>query len=340
MLRDRWPFGRKTRSFTLQWHLTNACDGNCRHCYDRSELGEPAFEQAMRILDDFRGFCRKRRVAPHVCLSGGDPFRYSHFWELYREIDAANLHVSLLANPIEPAEIDRLVAIRPPVYYQVSLEGLREHNDQMRGQGHFDRTLAFLDAARDRRLTTHVMLTLTRDNFDQVIPLGDLLRFHTLRFTFNRLSAVGQGADLALPSREEFVDFLQQYQRAAMANPVFGFKDNLFNILRHRHGQKLLPGCTGFGCGAAFNFVALLPNGEVHACRKFPSPLGNAFEQALGEIYDSTAAKAYRAGSAACRGCPIKSKCGGCLAVAFGQGRTPLTDRDPHCFIASNGSHS
>ena len=29
-------------------------------------------------------------------------------------------------------------------------------------------------------------------------------------------------------------------------------------------------GCTGFGCGAAFNFMAVLPDGEVHACRKVP----------------------------------------------------------------------
>ena len=35
MIRDRWFFGRATRSFTLQWHLTNACPFHCRHCYDR-----------------------------------------------------------------------------------------------------------------------------------------------------------------------------------------------------------------------------------------------------------------------------------------------------------------
>jgi len=85
-----------------------------------------------------------------------------------------------------------------------------------------------------------------------------------------------------------FRDFLIEYQKAAGNNPSIGFKDSLFNILNYENNQKLTGGCTGFGCGAAFNFVSLLPDGEVHACRKFPSYIGNMHEKHLKDIYHSS----------------------------------------------------
>jgi selenobiotic family peptide radical SAM maturase len=334
MLRDRWPGGRRTRSFTLQWHLTNACAFHCRHCYDRTRRGELSLEEANRVLTGLADFSRQNRVRPQVCLTGGDPLAYPHFWELYETAAQAGMPISILGNPVAGEVIARLKRVAEPLYYQVSLEGIGEQNDAIRGAGHYARTLEFLEAAREMGLRTHVMLTLTRANLNQVVPLGEALRLLTCRLTFNRLSQVGGGADLEAPTREEYVAFLKEYLAARRTNPVLGVKDNLLNIIRHHFRQPLYGGCTGFGCGAAFNFVALLPDGEVHACRKFPSPIGHILENSLGNIYESAAAKRYRGGPEACRSCQLRKACGGCLAVAHGQGLDPLRDRDPHCFMA------
>lgn len=336
MLHERWFLGRRTSSFTLQWHLTNACQFHCRHCYDRADRGALGLTQALDVLTDLLRFCCRRRVTPCVSLSGGDPLLYPYFWELYQAIAAAGIRVALLANPIDEPTIRRLLAERRPDCYQVSLEGLREQNDAVRGPGHFDRTMRFLSDARRLGLATHVMLTLTRANLDDVVPLGELLLGRTERFTFSRLASVGQAVDLETPRRAEFIAFLKRYARAARANPVLSCKDNLFNILRRRHGRRLLGGCTGFGCGAAFNFVALLPDGEVHACRKFPSPIGNLLKNDLGAVYDSPAARAYRRGPTACQACRLRGACGGCPAVAYGRGFNPLVDRDPDCFLSQH----
>ena len=109
-------------------------------------------------------------------------------------------------------------------------------------------------------------------------------------------------------------------------------KDNLLSILLEQEGLEPFGGCTGFGCGAAFNFLALLSDGEVHACRKMPSLIGNLKEAGLEEIYDSAAAQRYRRGCAACRDCPLHPTCGGCLAVTASLGGDPFTERDPFCF--------
>ncbi|MHC1745190.1 MAG: thio(seleno)oxazole modification radical SAM maturase SbtM [Syntrophobacteraceae bacterium] len=319
--------------FTLQWHITQACDLRCRHCYDRSQIGALELPKAMAVLDDLHAFCRSRQVRGQVSFSGGNPFLHPHFEELYAAAAERGFNVAILGNPVPRHRIEALMAIDQPVFYQVSLEGLRDHNDWVRGEGHFDRVLELLDVLRDLGIYSMVMLTLTRDNMGQVIPLAELLRDKADLFTFNRLSRVGEGASLQLPSRNDYRAFLESYYAAAAHNPVIALKDNLINVMLHQKGLELFGGCTGYGCGAAFNFTAVLPDGEVHACRKLPSPIGHLRHATLGEIYESDAANAYRAGCRACDGCTIRPVCGGCLAVSYGAGKNPLEEKDPYCYL-------
>lgn len=324
----------ESRDFTLQWHLTQACDLHCRHCYDRSARAAVPVGDALRVLDDLGAFCRERRVNPTVSFSGGNPLLHPHFLAIYRSAADRGFGLNILGNPAPRRSIEGLVAVRAPRFFQVSLEGLPEHDDWVRGAGHFERTVRFLRDLKDLGVPTMVMLTLTDGNLDQVLPLAARLRGLADDFHFNRLAMVGEGANLRLPGRERYARFLEEYLEAARRDPALGLKDNLFNIPLHRRGEPPFGGCTGFGCGAAFNFLALLPDGEAHACRKLPSPLGNAVREGLAAVYDSAAARRWRAGCSACRDCALRPVCGGCLAVAHGFGLDPLRERDPLCFLA------
>jgi selenobiotic family peptide radical SAM maturase len=319
--------------FTLQWHVTQQCDLLCRHCYDRSERTPLDAEKALGILDDFSGFCRTKRVRGRISFSGGNPLLYPRFDDLYRTAAQRGFTPAILGNPVAAGRIEELSEIGKPAFFQVSLEGLERRNDYVRGAGHFKRTIRFLKVLSDLGVYSIVMLTLTKDNMDDVLPLCELLRDRTNLFTFNRLSMVGDGANLDPPSIAEYAHFLDRYINASESNPIMGLKDNLFNIVLHKRGDEPFGGCTGYGCGAAFNFLAVLPDGEVHACRKFPSLIGNVFRQSLAEIYDSSAAQRYRDGCRACSSCEIRPVCGGCLAVASGYGLDIFEERDPYCFM-------
>jgi len=320
--------------FTLQWHITQACDLSCRHCYDRSSRAQVNLPGGIAILDDMAAFCRSRNVTGQVTFTGGNPLLHPEFLDLYRAALDRGLMTAILGNPTRRDVLERICAVGRPEFYQVSLEGLQEHNDSIRGSGHFERVLAFLKDLQAMDIYAMVMLTLTRDNLDQVLPLAEQLQGLADRFFFNRLSMVGEGASLQTPDRQEYKEFLDRFLAAAEANPVIGLKDNLINIVLERNNKELFGGCAGYGCGAAFNFVALLPDGEVHACRKFPSPIGNINEKSLAEIYDAPAAVRYRQGPSDCRGCRIRHVCGGCLAVIHSCGLDVFADRDPCCFIA------
>ena len=320
-------------SFILQWHITQACDLHCKHCYDRSDRSPLQLDQALRVLDEFQAFCANKCVRGYITFSGGNPLLYPHFTEVYRAASKRGFLMSILGNPTPRERIEELLAIQPLDHLQISLEGLPEHNDDIRGAGHFQRSIEFLAVLRDLGVYSMVMLTLTEDNIDQVLPLAEMLRERTNSFTFNRLSQVGEGANLQLPPGDQYARFLEHYLEAADDNPIICLKDNLINIVRQQRGMGPFGGCTGFGCGAAFNFISLLADGEVHACRKFPSLIGNIHEQGIADIYDSEIARRYRAGSSACRACSLQPVCGGCMAVTYSHGLDVFHDRDPYCFI-------
>lgn len=324
------------RIFTLQWHITQACDLHCRHCYDRSQYKSLTLQQEINILDDFADFCSSHNIFGQVTFTGGNPLLHPNFGTLYQEAADRGFTLAILGNPAKREQVERLQAIQPLAFYQVSLEGLEEHNDYMRGEGHFKKILVFLDLLRELRIYSMVMLTLTRDNMDQVLPLAEILRNKTDLFTFNRLSLVGEGANLVTVAAEKYPAFLQEYIKAVDINPCLGIKDNLLNIIYQKQKRSLFGGCTGFGCGAAFNFITVLADGSVHACRKFSSPLGNILDNSFSEIYHSQTAENYRCGPEECQKCSIRPVCGGCLAVAHSNGRDIFRQKDPYCFINSN----
>ena len=317
--------------FTLQWHVTQACDLHCRHCYDRSERSRLSLERGLWVIEELKRFCAERRVQGQISFTGGNPLLHPHFEAFYRAASDAGFVLAILGNPADRATLERLLAIQRPAFYQVSLEGLEEHNDYIRQPGHFQRVQGFLALLRDLGVRSQVMLTLTEANLEEVLPLAEQLRDLADRFTFNRLSLVGEGAALRLPSPQAYHSFMKRYLEAEKQTPHLGLKDNLLNALLSEAGQPVFGGCTGFGCGAAFNFVSLLPDGEVHACRKFPSQLGNIFASSLGQLYDSPQAQAYRNGPQACRECSLLPVCGGCLAVTHSLGLQETRDMDPFC---------
>jgi len=323
---------RYADTFTLQWHITNACGLHCRHCYDRTKRSRLALPGGIKILADLSKFCLKYRVRGHVCFTGGNPFLHPHFQRLYRKASGYGFSTSILGNPVSEHELVKIIDIQMPGYFQVSLEGLAAHNDQIRGKGHFRRTLKFLKTLRRLNISSAVMLTLTENNINEVIPLADKLRKYADYFTFNRLSSAGEGAALNLPDKKKYAEFLKKYVSKSRQNRIIGFKDNLINIVLKKRKMRLFDGCTGYGCGAAFNFLAVLSDGEVHACRKFSSPLGNIFKTRLSKIYESGAAKRYRRGAKECAACNIRHACGGCLAAGYSKGIKIFDKRDPYCF--------
>ena len=319
--------------FILQWHITNKCDLNCKHCYDRTKRDEISYNDTINVMKDLYIFCFKYSVFPQITFTGGNPFLHKDFIKLYKNASEMGFIIGILGNPVEEKKLVEILKIQKPSFYQISLEGMEEYNDFIRGKGHFKKAINFLKILKKYEIYASVMLTLHKGNINQVFELIKILEGIADSFTFNRLSLVGEGENLQIFSKDEYIEFLKKYIEIAKDKPFVRLKDNLINILLYKKEKKFFGGCTGFGCGAAFNFVALLPDGEVHACRKFPSFIGNIIENTLEEIYFSEKAKNYREGPEECKNCPINFVCRGCLAVIYNFHKDVKKFKDPYCFF-------
>ncbi|HKL49398.1 MAG TPA: thio(seleno)oxazole modification radical SAM maturase SbtM, partial [Desulfuromonadales bacterium] len=159
--------------FTLQWHITQRCDLNCLHCYDRSSRFDVEYQKGIETLDHLRDFCQSRNVSGQVSFSGGNPCLHPQFLQLYQAARDRNFNLAVLGNPISEAQLDQILNIATPAFYQVSLEGLQPHNDSIRGEGNFESVLTFLGLLKRKKIFSMVMLTLTRSNMDQVLELTE-----------------------------------------------------------------------------------------------------------------------------------------------------------------------
>ena len=318
--------------FGFQWHITNACDLHCRHCYDRSKRSPLTEAQAIRALDQYERFCHEHWVVGHIDFTGGNPFLYPGFFELYQEAVNRGIEVAILANPVSAEQLEKICAIQPPEQFQVSLEGLKGCNDRIRGEGTFDSVMQFLDLLKSCNVTSGVMLTLHEENFHEVLPLAQLLEGRADAFNFTRLSQVGEGAALRQISPGGYKAFLEQYLAFAENSQTASYKENLINLIRWERGEETTTGCTGSGCGIAFDGIVLLPDGEVHGCRKLPSRMGNLWEETLEDIYFSPASTELRRGLKACDGCPIRAICGGCIAASAIPSTGFADSIDPCCW--------
>ena len=146
----------------------------------------------------------------------------------------------------------------------------------------------------------------------------------TARFTFNRLSQVGEAAGLALPEPQEFAAFLERYLAARRTNPVFGFKDNLFNIVRRTASAGgPFPAARASAAGRRSISSRCCPTAKSTPAASIPRRWATSGRPASPRIYALAHRPALSRRRRGLSRLPARNACGGCPAVTFGQGLDP-----------------
>ncbi|MFQ8983733.1 MAG: hypothetical protein ACLR6W_05835 [Evtepia sp.] len=72
--------------FAFQWHITEACDQRCKHCYiyalgSHAKFQAMALEDMIRAIENCQAFCRKAGRLPYFYLTM-EPILHPQFWQL------------------------------------------------------------------------------------------------------------------------------------------------------------------------------------------------------------------------------------------------------------------
>lgn len=341
---------RPTRIY--QWHITDICDQRCKHCYlfaednDKPCISTP-FDQLIHTLDEVERCCASRHMLPSFAITGGDPILHPRFWDFAEELHRRGFFWTIMGNPfhLDEATCARLCDLGC-VRYQLSLDGLRAFHDSLRKPGSFDATLAAIPLLKGAGISVQLMATASSQNLSDILACMDIaVERGADYFTFARYCATSPEKAAALyPSPLEYRAFLLAYYEKRKrlmeegAQCTFRLKEHLFYLLRYELGDFEVPAwskrhpasvCDGCHLGSR---ITIASNGDILACRRMESVVGNITTDRLDEV-EGSALRPYRRFDAieGCSSCSLLMWCRGCRAVGYNV-TGDLQTGDPMCW--------
>ena len=336
--------------FAFQWHITDACDQRCKHCYIFAEghpqLVEMSWARLVAVLDNIERMCRRMQRLPYLYVTGGDPILHSRFWDFLKLLHSRDIPFTLMGNPFHltdsVCERMRVLGCRK---YQLSLDGLRETHDRFRKPGSFDATLAALATLRRARLNSAVMTTVSGVNMGEIPELIDVVVAHRADiFAFSRYCPTAEDKSSASSwhmAPADYRDCLercwQKFERYRDSDTTFSLKDHLWTLFLYEKGLFTIPDhlrddTIYDGCNCANCHFTITAEGRLMACRRFESYVGTVDEE-LYDVFHGASMEAYRQHHRfeRCAACRLLRFCRGCPAVAYGYSRRFYAP-DPQCW--------
>ena len=337
---------------SVQWHITEACPNRCKHCYisnssnDSRRLQELGFLDFVQILDNLSMFEQRYDVSiNNFALTGGDPFVHEDFENLLAELSRRGKSIRILGIPerITPHNIQLMQRYNVQMY-QVSLDGMQETHDAIRGPGSFIRTIEAIRKLNEvSDIAPNVMFTLHSGNYQELFELIcylDSLNME-ISFSFDFLVFEGQAQKgFGLLPQEVIADIFTRYRqenlrlRAAGRKLVLREKVKLFETFDITDASKIFEKYSLIGgCSCGISSITILPNGDLYPCRRLPIVIGNLLHDDYADLFlnHPIMRKLRRISSFSyCKNCDFAKLCRGCPALAYSIFRDPF-EKMPYC---------
>jgi radical SAM protein with 4Fe4S-binding SPASM domain len=309
---------------------------------------ELTFGEICSVLDNLADFEEEYGYKfQRFFLTGGDPLLRIDWESIVAELHGRGKEVHVMGNPdtLTERNVEKLSRLGVKDF-QLSLDGLRDKHDRIRGAGSFDLVHRQIALLRRSGLDVNVMFTLFPYNSQDLIPLLKHVATNTLAtsFTFDIGCQAGSAIDNMPQDFEpgEIADLFAAYHenKRYLQRPDFRVseKSNLHRLQKYARRQ-LYPvnpdSCTRLaGCLAGWTGLCLLSNGAALACRRLPVVVGKMPEQTFEKIFlGSEFLKKLRRHEfyEGCGQCAFYSICRGCPATTYGIKGNAFA-MDPHCF--------
>jgi len=200
-------FFRRKRPLLAGFKVTHRCNCRCAACpFWRRPGPDIPFSTAMDVLDRLRAAGVKLLI-----LEGGEPFLWRdgdrRLEDLVIEAKRRFLRVGITTNGSFPLES------RADVIW-VSIDGLQETHDRLRGTGTFERAIGHIEASPHPRLYANI--TISRANADEIPALVRFLSNRVRGITIQFYYPYPESEDLWLPRdrRRAVLDELIALKRA------------------------------------------------------------------------------------------------------------------------------
>ena len=330
----------------LQWHITNRCNWNCKHCYQNGEYlnKELGTEELFHVLDQYIDLLKLWEIKGVIQVTGGEPFMRKDLFQLLEKIHQNKEIIPTTVLMTNGSFITKEVARKLKelgIQVQISLEGMERVNDKIRGKGAFEKTTKAAKILVEEGVITIISFTSNKMNykdFPGVVELGKQIGARVV--WTDRLVPYGRGKQMEKYMLEP-LELKEFYENICHISKKIKEDGNKLIVHTHRSMFFLTDESEAqnpYICSAGEIALIVMPNGDVFPCRRLPIVVGNAMRQNLFEIYYSNEflwkLRDMNEINKLCRKCEHFEKCmGGARCIAYGYCGDPFAP-DPQCWVA------
>ena len=276
----------------LFWECTLRCNLACRHCGSDcrtvSQTPDMPREDFLRVLDSVNARC-----APHsvfVIITGGEPLMRADLEECGRGIYEKGFPWGMVTNgfALTPERFQRLLdsGMRSAT---VSLDGLQDSHDWMRGREHsFERAAAAIRMMADRRdFVFDVVTCANQRNYEELPRIKEaLISWGVPDWRIFTVVPMGRAAGdplMQLPS-DKFrgvLDFIKATRREGRIRASYGCEGFLGNYEGEVRDHF-------YSCEAGITAASVLVDGSISACASIRSDYhqGNIYRDDLMDVWE------------------------------------------------------
>jgi len=279
-------------------------------------------------------------MCKEVCVMGGEPLLRGDFVPVSRCVKQLGMKLSIVSNGTLVEQFAETLHGLEPEVVGISLDGMMETHEKIRGPGTWEATIKGIDSLRALGMQTTVITTVSKLNFRDLPQMRELLRAKGVNWQIQTAMPFGNF------SREHTLDPEEFYATALfIAKERIREKSQRLRIAgAHCYGyySKVLPGCSWDGCTAGRSTIGITSNGGIVGCLSMGNDshiAGNVRERAFKDIWEDPDAFPYTRRFTEddlgenCRGCKHGPKCGGgCSSVSLAL--TGKLHNDPYCFYS------
>jgi MoaA/NifB/PqqE/SkfB family radical SAM enzyme len=275
---------------------TYRCHSRCQMCHIWKYPSKVGDELTLERIDRLpSGFAR-------INIGGGEPTLRSDILEIVDVLSKKTLHLEMSTTGYLTDRLVSVVKKHPEIRIRISLEGLPEVNDRIRGlKNGFDHALRSMLRLKELGAKdVGFAITISHRNSDQLVDLYHLCALMGIEFAQCVVHDAWQFRipDNAVENQEEVIKEIKRFIRELLQSKrrerFLRVKDwfrayvNRGFINFVREDKRLLP------CGAGTDIVFIDPYGDVYPCNALRETMGNIRNSSFHQIWNGDEAARVR----------------------------------------------
>ena len=276
------------RTFYLQWHISEACNLKCKHCYQEDHKPvQLDFDTLLSFLNQYRELLSELKIKGHINLTGGEPLCSPYLFKLLDEFkkDSDLYSFSILTNgTLLTKELAEKISEYNPEYIQVSLEGGKRTNDFVRGEGVYKKVGEAIKLLKKNKIFTSISFTATKINYKEfplVVKYAEKLGVDNV--WSDRFIPLGTDYDkefiMNVEETQEYLDIMAK-ERVRLIKKHSNTHVSMNRALQFTRTQNY-----AYHCNAGRELLTIMENGDLVPCRRMPIVVGNLIKDNMLKLY-------------------------------------------------------